>query len=69
MFPSFEPLSQASYPATPTLSVDAFHAIVTVVAVVPVMRWFCGTEGACVSGHAEVVICTVPCGEALPAAS
>jgi hypothetical protein len=45
------------------LSVDAFHASVTVVCVLPGKCCPCGTEGASVSGHALVEALKLVCGE------
>ena len=61
--------SQTSYPATPTLSVAAFHAIAIVDCVVPVIRCPCGTDGGCVSGQAVVETITTVGAERLPATS
>ena len=54
------------------MSVDAFHAIATVVCVVPVTRWLVGTDGGVVSlvgGQALVVTSNVDFAERLFAAS
>lgn len=44
------PFTKISYPATPTLSLDAFHSILTVVSVVSVTFRSDGADGASLSG-------------------
>jgi hypothetical protein len=52
--PSFVPFRKTSYPATPTLSVDADHEAVRPVCVTFVAMRPVGAVGACVSAHAVV---------------
>src|SRR4029077_3860897 len=67
--PALTPSANSAYPVTPTLSVDAVHDSVAVVAVIAEETSPVGAEGAVVSGQAAVETVSVGRVEMFPAAS
>jgi hypothetical protein len=67
--PESVPSTNTRYPVTPTLSVEAVHPAVMLVAV-PAVSWrLVGAVGGLVSAHALVVTISEAAGETFPAAS